>query len=113
MFQDGDTPFQFSSVTSKQNHIFAIVKPKGDGYSLTVVTKTGVPAFSPELPEPSYFERDAVSRDFLLHKRKYSFLLIIVVNSERASYKSPSFAPKISRTRSVLLYDVAERFLTK
>jgi hypothetical protein len=44
---------------------------------------------------------------FYFDKRLLWFL---VVNGERASYKAPGFAPKISRTRSVLLYDLAERF---
>ncbi|KAI9137073.1 hypothetical protein BKA69DRAFT_62166 [Paraphysoderma sedebokerense] len=102
IFQDSDTPFALNTLTSKQNHVIAFVKPEGDGYRIQVVDKKGVPSFTPELPEPPIFKKDAVGRDFFLHK---------LVNGERASYKSPSFAPKISRTRTVLLYDIAERFL--
>ena len=69
---------------------------------MQMVYKAGVPPFTPDLPEPVYFERNAVSRDFLLHK---------LVNGERACYKAPSFAPKISRTRAVLLKNVAEKYL--
>ena len=95
---------------------------------LTVCPKNGVPPFTPELPEPCQFGKDAVSRDFFLHKCKIDdaenhpccnkddervnpYNTTTVVNGERAAYKAPSFAPKISRTRSVLLYEVASKFL--
>ncbi|KAJ3351564.1 hypothetical protein HDU83_008828 [Entophlyctis luteolus] len=102
IFQDTDEPFQLSTITSHQNHILAFVKAEGDGYKLVCAVKQGVPVFIPEIPNPPIFGKDAVSRDFFLH---------ILVNGERASYKSPSFAPKISRTRSVLLCDVASKHL--
>eukprot|EP00158_Paraphelidium_tribonemae_P001232 Partr_v1_DN24146_c0_g1_i1_m71146 putative GTPase activating protein len=104
IFSESDLPLKLNTVSSKQNHIFAVVKPKGEGYTFTIINKTGVPNYGPEIPEPAYFDKNATSRDYFLHK---------LVNGERASYKAPSFAPKISRTRSVLLYDVAERFLLK
>lgn len=34
----------------------------------------------------------------------------LVVNAERAIYKAPSFAPKLTRTRTVLLNDIASKF---
>jgi len=105
VFQEDEScpPYQLTSITSHQNHVVAVVQPCGDGYKLCVCTKSGVPPFIPDIPEPPIFNKDAVSRDFFLHK---------LVNGERASYKSPSFAPKISRTRSVLLYEVASKLLT-
>ncbi|KAI8929244.1 hypothetical protein BC831DRAFT_518847 [Entophlyctis helioformis] len=69
---------------------------------LQFANKLGVPPFTPDIPDPPVIFSDPVSRDFFLHK---------LVNAERASYKSPSFAPKLSRTRSVLLYDIAVKFL--
>ncbi|KAJ3410828.1 hypothetical protein HDV05_003189 [Chytridiales sp. JEL 0842] len=103
IFQESDIPFQLSTITSHQNHIVAVVRPNDENsYTLTCATKNGVPLFNPEIPDPPTFTRDAVSRDFFLHK---------LVNGERASYKSPSFAPKIQRTRSVLLYEVANKHL--
>lgn len=114
IFCDGDSsriPFRITTMSSKQNHVYAAVRPVKskkkdgeDGYVVNIARKNGVPDCKPELPEPCFIESNAVSRDFLLYK---------LVNSERASYKSPEFAPKISRTRSVLLYDVAERFVGK
>ncbi|KNE67585.1 hypothetical protein AMAG_12037 [Allomyces macrogynus ATCC 38327] len=101
VFQDGDAQFQLPTLTSRQNHVVIAVRPEGEKYVIASCYKNGVPHFHPEIPDPPHFSRDAVGRDFLLHK---------LVNAERASYKSPSFAPKISRTRNVLLLDVAERF---
>jgi RAP1 GTPase activating protein 1 len=40
-----------------------------------------------------------------------SSLLTLVINGERACYKSPSFAPKIQRTRSFLLADLAKKYV--
>lgn len=74
IFQDSDIPFKISTLTSKQNHFLAVVKPVNDGYQLVTCYKNGVPAFTPEVPENAYFERTAVARDFFLHKcRSNSF----------------------------------------
>ncbi|KAJ3117488.1 hypothetical protein HDU96_006582 [Phlyctochytrium bullatum] len=100
VFQDGQTPYPLSTITSHQNHVIAVVQPHGDGYKIAIAPRIGVPAFTPEIPDPPIIGTDPVSRDFFLHK---------LVNGERASYKSPSFAPKIQRTRSVLLYEVASK----
>ncbi|KAJ3191431.1 hypothetical protein HK101_007706 [Irineochytrium annulatum] len=94
IFQESQTPYQLSTITSQQNHVIAVVQPHAP--------RVGVPPFTPDIPEPPIISNDAVSRDFFLHK---------LVNGERASYKSPSFAPKIQRTRSVLLYEVASKHL--
>ncbi|KAI3655143.1 hypothetical protein MP228_000523 [Amoeboaphelidium protococcarum] len=80
------------------------VSSDGEGYAFEIANKSGVVPYQPEIPEPAYFDKNATSKDYFLHK---------LVNAERASYKAPGVAPKISRTRSVLLYDVAERFLLK
>ncbi len=61
-----------------------------------------MPYFTPDLALPPLIGQDTVSRDYLLHK---------LVNGERAAYKAPSFAPKIARTRAVLLKEVAQRFI--
>ncbi|OAJ39451.1 hypothetical protein BDEG_23294 [Batrachochytrium dendrobatidis JEL423] len=102
IFQDEKTAFDLSSITSHQNHVVALVTPEEEGYRIQIASKAGVPSFLPEIPDPPLIQMDAMSRDFFLHK---------LVNAERASYKAPSFAPKLSRTRSVLLYDIAVKFL--
>eukprot|EP00732_Lithocolla_globosa_P005487 Lithocolla_globosa_v1_NODE_5701_length_1199_cov_185.523601.p1 type:complete len:357 gc:universal NODE_5701_length_1199_cov_185.523601:68-1138(+) len=104
IFQDGDstTPITLDTIDSRQNHVMCIIKPQGDDYLINVGRKKGVPYFTPDLPIPAHMQKDTVSRDFLLHK---------LVNGERAAYKAPSFAPKIARTRAVLLKEVAQRFV--
>lgn len=69
---------------------------------LAIASKKGVPDFTPELPDPPLIGQDPISRDFLIH---------LLVNGERASYRSPSFAPKLARTRSILLSDLAFKYL--
>ena len=69
-----------------------------------MVSKKGVPEFTPDIPEPTIIENNFISRDFLLH---------LLVNGERASYSSPSFAPKLARTRSILISDLALKFLSE
>lgn len=101
IFQDSDTPINLDTFDSKQNHVFVLVQPKDDGYLINVARKPGVPEFIPEIPNPPFLHKDTVSRDFLLHK---------LINGERAAYKAPGFAPKIARTRAVLLREVAEKF---
>jgi len=105
LFQDrlDQKPFQLSSMKSKQNHVICLVAPDSDnGYVVRMVRKKEVPDYPPVLPEPMRIRRDDLSRDFLLYK---------LVNSERASYHAPSFANKITRTRTVLLQHLAQRFV--
>ncbi|KAI8911064.1 hypothetical protein EDD86DRAFT_189658 [Gorgonomyces haynaldii] len=101
IFQQGPDVFDISSIASHQNHMIAVVRPKDGGYSLQFLAKDGVPTFIPDIPVNPVIQSDPVSRDFFLHK---------LVQGERAIYKAPSFAPKLSRTRSVLLYDIATKF---
>ena len=77
VFQDDMTsPFQMQSLTSHQNHVLVIVSPHQDGYKyelgnarVVILGKNGVTAFTPELPDPVIITKDAVGRDFFLHKR--------------------------------------------
>ncbi|KCV68045.1 hypothetical protein H696_05511 [Fonticula alba] len=112
VFQDADTlpgalPFNLDSVDSKQNHVFVSVTPvprnpndppgTPDYYRVTLARKSGVPGFGP--PLPIKVSRDADGRNWFLYK---------LISAERASYKAPSFAPKLARTRQVLLHDVVK-----
>ena len=78
IFQDTDTPIKLDSIDSKQNHVFALITPHENGYRLRMVRKNGVPAFTPDLPEPCILKHDAVSRDFFLHKSAFTFPKIVV-----------------------------------
>ncbi|ORX98320.1 hypothetical protein K493DRAFT_280505 [Basidiobolus meristosporus CBS 931.73] len=102
IFKESDDAFQLSTISSNRNHVVCLVTPAERGYQIALACRKDVPTFQPTLPEPSIISQDAASRDFLLH---------ILINAERASYKAPVFSTQISRTRSVLLYDLAERFI--
>jgi len=106
IFQDkGTKPFDLSTISSHQNHIIAVIQPYNDNqYRFTICSRNGVPPFNPPIPEPAIMNRDSISRDFFLHK---------LVNGERASYKAPGFASKLSRTRAVLLMDIIGRYTPK
>lgn len=106
IFQDkGTKPFDLSTISSHQNHVIAVIQPLNESqYKFTICTRSGVPPFNPSIPEPAIMNKDSISRDFFLHK---------LVNGERASYKAPSFASKLSRTRSVLLMDIVGRYANK
>ena len=69
VFVEPGTYYDIKSNTSKQNHVIAAVTPHPDGYKLTFATRKGVPAFLPELPDPPIIKKDAVGRDFFLHRR--------------------------------------------
>lgn len=102
IFTESNVPFNLSSVSSKQNHIFVFVRPCPNGYSMTICQRSGVPMFKPDLPDPAVISTSPVGRDFFFNK---------LVMGERAIYKAPDFAPKLARTRSVLLADIVERFM--
>ena len=103
--------------------IVAVVQPAGQGeYKLTICTRTGVPDYTPALPEPTIFSTKSVDRDFFFHKRNFCVFSLAshspswfytVVNAERATYKAPSFAPKIARTRNVLLQNIVDSAIKK
>ncbi|KAJ1340459.1 hypothetical protein BSLG_004906 [Batrachochytrium salamandrivorans] len=70
VFQDGKDTFDLCSIASHQNHVVALVTPEGEGYRIQISAKNGVPAFTPDIPDPPLLLTDAVSRDFFLHKCK-------------------------------------------
>jgi len=103
LYKESSKPFDINSLNSKQNHVVCIIEPEEQGYRMKVYSRDTVPPFSPKLPTPSVLGKDIVSRDFLLQK---------LIMGERAAYKVPIFANKISRTRGVLLHELGRRFLS-
>ena len=69
VFVEPGTHYEIKTNTSKQNHVIAAVTPHPEGYKLCFATRKGVPAFLPELPDPPIIKKDAVGRDFFLHRR--------------------------------------------
>ena len=71
VFVEPGTHYDIKTNTSKQNHVIAAVTPHPEGYKLSFATRKGVPSFLPELPDPPIIKKDAVGRDFFLHRRSF------------------------------------------
>jgi RAP1 GTPase activating protein 1 len=89
IFQDGPTPFNPACVTSKFNHVYAVVQydpvRSVNGrtfYKFAIASKTGVGPHGPVLPENPIFEHGPAFRTYLLTK---------LINAERAAYYAPGF----------------------
>jgi hypothetical protein len=109
VFQDGPTGAGFSpkTITSKFNHVYAIVQPETPGatgpdvvYKFGLISKEGVKVHCPVLPiNPVLYHKGDEFREFLLTK---------LINSERAAYYAPGFSQ--SRTRRLWLKDFLDKY---
>jgi len=102
IFNEGTQSVDPSVFRSNFNHIFCIVRlDKSLGrtrYEVAFVTKKGVPSFGPQLPLPAVFEKGSEFREFLLMK---------LINAERAAMHAPQFNNRL-RTRRYLLENVVQ-----
>ncbi|XP_065183095.1 GTPase-activating Rap/Ran-GAP domain-like protein 3 [Sycon ciliatum] len=107
VFFDGDElpEFQPAQIKSHFNHIFAAVcySKKEEAYKLQLYSDRNVPLFSPALPNPAIFTKDK----FQLFR---SFLLVKLINGEKACYQSQTFREKRQRTLSTLLAGYEEQY---
>ncbi|XP_076140082.1 GTPase-activating Rap/Ran-GAP domain-like protein 3 isoform X5 [Alosa pseudoharengus] len=99
VFQEGDdaTPsFKPSMIRSHFTHIFALVRynSQNDSYRLKIFSEESVPLFGPPLPSPPVFTDHQEFRDFLLVK---------LINGEKATLETPTFAQKRQRTLDMLI----------
>ncbi|XP_028318440.1 GTPase-activating Rap/Ran-GAP domain-like protein 3 isoform X5 [Gouania willdenowi] len=99
VFQEGDdtsSSFKPSMIRSHFTHIFALVKynSQNDSYRLKIFSEESVPLFGPPLPSPSVFTDHQEFRDFLLVK---------LINGEKATLETPTFAQKRQRTLDMLI----------
>ncbi|XP_068729084.1 GTPase-activating Rap/Ran-GAP domain-like protein 3 [Montipora capricornis] len=98
VFQDWDENSCASppTIKSKFVHIYALVSyNKSDNtYRLTVFSEKKVPIFGPPLPCPPMFRNHQEFRDFLLVK---------LMNGEKAVYASPTFSNRRQRTLDSLI----------
>lgn len=98
VFQDWDEKTSFSppAIKSKFVHIYALVSyNKSDAsYRVTVFSEKNVPIFGPPLPCPPVFRNHQEFRDFLLVK---------LMNGEKAAYASPTFSNRRQRTLDSLI----------
>ncbi|CAH1785534.1 unnamed protein product [Owenia fusiformis] len=96
--------FRPSSMKTQFTHIFAVVTfDKDNGvYKLIVYSEETVPLFGPPLPSPPVFEDFDEFRDFLLVK---------LLNGEKAAFNTPVFAQKRHRTLEMLIRNLHEEYL--
>ncbi|KYQ89078.1 RapGAP/RanGAP domain-containing protein [Tieghemostelium lacteum] len=109
VFQDGDTIYRPTTISSRQVHVVLLVKattlesdPGQRYYRLSVVSKDTVPQFGPPMPQNGLFKKNQAFKDFFYAK---------LLNAEKASYSAPILGVKLSRTRVALLKDVSEAFV--
>ncbi|XP_055009684.1 GTPase-activating Rap/Ran-GAP domain-like protein 3 isoform X4 [Boleophthalmus pectinirostris] len=99
VFQEGDdasSSFKPSMIRSHFTHIFALVRynSQNDSYRLKIFSEESVPLFGPPLPSPPVFTDHHEFRDFLLVK---------LINGEKATLETPTFSQKRQRTLDMLI----------
>ncbi|XP_051022187.1 GTPase-activating Rap/Ran-GAP domain-like protein 3 isoform X1 [Acomys russatus] len=99
VFQEGEESspaFKPSMIRSHFTHIFALVRydQQNDNYRLKIFSEESVPLFGPSLPSPPVFTDHQEFRDFLLVK---------LINGEKATLETPTFAQKRRRTLDMLI----------
>uniref|UniRef100_A0A6J0UBP3 GTPase-activating Rap/Ran-GAP domain-like protein 3 isoform X1 n=1 Tax=Pogona vitticeps TaxID=103695 RepID=A0A6J0UBP3_9SAUR len=99
VFQEGEESspaFKPSMIRSHFTHIFALVRynKQTDSYRLKIFSEESVPLFGPPLPSPPVFTDHHEFRDFLLVK---------LINGEKATLETPTFAQKRQRTLDMLI----------
>lgn len=79
--------------------VFAVVTTEADGkgWRVAIYCDENVPLFGPSLPCPPVFEDPYNLREFLLVK---------LINGEKATFDTPTFSRKRERTLDALLRDM-------
>ncbi|KAL5962072.1 GTPase-activating Rap/Ran-GAP domain-like protein 3 [Taenia solium] len=95
--------WQPSMMKTHFTHIFAIItyNKLTNAYRLSVFSEESVPYFGPTIP---------TSREFTNHEELRHFLLVKLINGEKAAFHSPVFAQKRMRTSEMLLNNVLEKY---
>ncbi|KAH0615511.1 hypothetical protein JD844_004861 [Phrynosoma platyrhinos] len=90
------TMLPYSKENKQQVYIFALVRynKQNDSYRLKIFSEESVPLFGPPLPSPPVFTDHQEFRDFLLVK---------LINGEKATLETPTFAQKRQRTLDMLI----------
>ncbi|KAJ8672830.1 hypothetical protein QAD02_004090 [Eretmocerus hayati] len=89
--------FNPNCIRSQFTHVFAVVTSDGDGWRIAIYCDESVPLFGPSLPCPPVFEDANHFREFLLVK---------LINGEKATFDTPTFSQKRERTLDTLLRDM-------
>ncbi|KAK5649770.1 hypothetical protein RI129_000799 [Pyrocoelia pectoralis] len=101
-----DVPLQFNPICIKSQftHIFAVVSlDSANCYRLSVFSDEAVPLFGPSLPCPPVFKDAQFFREFLLVK---------LMNGEKATFETPTFSRKRERTLDMLIKDLYSEHVT-
>ncbi|KAJ3442725.1 rap gtpase-activating protein [Anaeramoeba flamelloides] len=105
IFIDGNQKYNPESLKSKQNHILIAVKPiiinEETKYHVEVLTKTNVPKYEPQLPNPPIFNQDQI-RDFILTK---------ACQGERVAQKTGQFLERYLRFREAVVNKIVNRYI--
>ncbi|XP_028407633.1 GTPase-activating Rap/Ran-GAP domain-like protein 3 isoform X2 [Dendronephthya gigantea] len=96
------TPY---GIRSQFTHIYALVtySRSEDTYRITVFSEVSVPAFGPPLPSSPVFTNRQEFREFLLVK---------MINGEKATHLTPTFSKRRHRTLEMLLNNLTNTHLT-
>ncbi|XP_021354032.1 GTPase-activating Rap/Ran-GAP domain-like protein 3 [Mizuhopecten yessoensis] len=96
--------FKPSMMKTRFTHIFALVThiKEDDTYRLHVYSEESVPLFGPPLPTPPVFYDHQEFRDFLLVK---------LINGEKAAVNNPLFAQKRERTLEMLIKNIYQDYM--
>ncbi|XP_050459379.1 GTPase-activating Rap/Ran-GAP domain-like protein 3 isoform X1 [Cataglyphis hispanica] len=91
--------FNPNCIRSQFTHVFAVVttEANGKGWRVAIYCDDNVPLFGPSLPCPPVFEDPYNLREFLLVK---------LINGEKATFDTPTFSRKRERTLDALLRDM-------
>uniref|UniRef100_A0A8C4UYI8 GTPase-activating Rap/Ran-GAP domain-like protein 3 n=1 Tax=Falco tinnunculus TaxID=100819 RepID=A0A8C4UYI8_FALTI len=94
--QESSPAFKPSMIRSHFTHIFALVRynKQNDSYRLKIFSEESVPLFGPPLPSPPVFTNHQEFRDFVLVK---------LINGEKATLETPTFSQKRQRTLDMLI----------
>lgn len=84
---------------SMYTDVFAVIcsEEGGNGWRIAIYCDENVPLFGPSLPCPPLFEDQCNFREFLLVK---------LINGEKATFDTPTFSRKRERTLDTLLRDL-------
>uniref|UniRef100_A0A5K3EXR4 GTPase-activating Rap/Ran-GAP domain-like protein 3 n=2 Tax=Mesocestoides corti TaxID=53468 RepID=A0A5K3EXR4_MESCO len=102
---DADKPLSWKPSMMKTHftHIFAVVtyNQVTNAYRFSVFSEESVPYFGPTIP---------TTREFTDHEELRHFLLVKLINGEKAAFHSPVFAQKRIRTSEMLLNNILEKY---
>ncbi|XP_029409205.2 GTPase-activating Rap/Ran-GAP domain-like protein 3 isoform X2 [Bactrocera dorsalis] len=96
------TAFDPTWIKSQFTHIFAVITKLNNAYRLAVFCDENVPPFGPTLPNPPEFTDISMFREFLLVK---------MINAEKATFQTPIFSQKRERTLDMLIKDLYDDYM--